>query len=1028
MYFDAEETIALLLPTSPPISNVELRLALAEFKGKLPDDATVVTTIVFDHVLPLLRTNETSSTLQWHLDSLIEPLSALIDNKLFLEADGTGAQMLEVATLLIKAILVRPDNEISYDIADWYGYLADRILYSDVLNDYLIKEDPSSLPGLIALAAPLLPRYQYGVSINRLVRNAKYSLPYEINTKYDKNARKKDFDSIDLPVALALDASQAPQTRRSALQKCLKVIMYGQDSSATKQQKKLSGEALLEFSAIAATLVENQDFPLMADLFNSLIEAVNNRATTLNVKEKYDWTVDTLVALGKRFKAGDMSLLDGENRARTITDLLGLSSTHVPSRCQEGYAAIFEVLEKFNDSDITSIASCYYTAGENAKRGVMLHLDVLMRIARTGNQTAGSIPMMLIYSDKEAFLPFIDEIFESPTLLPTFIAVYRSEPKLFLDKLPQLLPLLQGSTTADSASNLIIGIVATQPEQYSTEEKVTEITDALKQSVAHTTGAIPYQVTRVWSSIATASDSGRDVCTPKIVDAILTLLNAPERHPEIGETIQQLLTPLASIATFHPTALKPYEAVLETIREDPVVQQGGVKESLDNVMNSLRGVSLAALSDKFTSSMKSLGINPDDPFFAAVNETLAKGDIKEYDCMLSYNWSQQPTVIRIRDSLVKRGFTVWLDLEQMSGNVYVRMCEAVLGSKVVIPCMSKTYEASGNCKRELGFAADQTNAGKKIVPVRLDDGPFTWTALITSGLLYTYIGAKQVSNDQNWEEAMDGLAKEVSAVVGARHPPSALPPTDDQLFEAAVQESTQKQNLNLFDCMLSYNWAQQKAVIRMRDSLEQRGLKVWFDLDNMSGNVYSKMSEAVLGSKVVVSCLSTTYEASGNCRRELNFAYSQVPNGKKIIPIEFSEGPFTWTNNVTQGLHRYSMTETVIESSDLWDILMDELVVKIRELVSESSAVIPAVTAAPANTVPAASKETVVVQPVTPVTATVAVSTNTAALEARVAQLEQNQDALLKRISELEKLLVTQMQRGEKQSGVLSGLVKFIKS
>ncbi|KAI8846559.1 hypothetical protein BC829DRAFT_264225 [Chytridium lagenaria] len=79
----------------------------------------------------------------------------------------------------------------------------------------------------------------------------------------------------------------------------------------------------------------------------------------------------------------------------------------------------------------------------------------------------------------------------------------------------------------------------------------------------------------------------------------------------------------------------------------------------------------------------------------------------------------------------------------MAGNVYGKMADAVLGSSVVCPCLTAAYEASGNCKRELGFAADQTRFFKKIVPIRLEPGPFTWSALITAGLLYTEITQRQ---------------------------------------------------------------------------------------------------------------------------------------------------------------------------------------------------------------------------------------------------------------------------------------------
>jgi len=37
--------------------------------------------------------------------------------------------------------------------------------------------------------------------------------------------------------------------------------------------------------------------------------------------------------------------------------------------------------------------------------------------------------------------------------------------------------------------------------------------------------------------------------------------------------------------------------------------------------------------------------------------------------MLSYEWEMQPTILRINDSLQRRGYAVWVDVEQMKGSI-----------------------------------------------------------------------------------------------------------------------------------------------------------------------------------------------------------------------------------------------------------------------------------------------------------------------------------------------------------------------
>ena len=41
---------------------------------------------------------------------------------------------------------------------------------------------------------------------------------------------------------------------------------------------------------------------------------------------------------------------------------------------------------------------------------------------------------------------------------------------------------------------------------------------------------------------------------------------------------------------------------------------------------------------------------------------------KKGHIMISYNWGNQPIVKRIAQSLQEKGYTIWLDLEQMGGS------------------------------------------------------------------------------------------------------------------------------------------------------------------------------------------------------------------------------------------------------------------------------------------------------------------------------------------------------------------------
>ncbi|KAJ3121579.1 hypothetical protein HK098_003584 [Nowakowskiella sp. JEL0407] len=128
--------------------------------------------------------------------------------------------------------------------------------------------------------------------------------------------------------------------------------------------------------------------------------------------------------------------------------------------------------------------------------------------------------------------------------------------------------------------------------------------------------------------------------------------------------------------------------------------------------------------------------------------------------MLSYSWAHQEEVLRIRDALRSRGFTVWIDVEQMTDDIYETMRNAILSSRVVLPCLTQQYENSDNCKRELYYTAGLQNPPKRIVPIRLDNGPFTWSEFLTAGKLYTLIDFSNVSK-MEWELKIDSLEKEI---------------------------------------------------------------------------------------------------------------------------------------------------------------------------------------------------------------------------------------------------------------------------
>jgi hypothetical protein len=68
--------------------------------------------------------------------------------------------------------------------------------------------------------------------------------------------------------------------------------------------------------------------------------------------------------------------------------------------------------------------------------------------------------------------------------------------------------------------------------------------------------------------------------------------------------------------------------------------------------------------------------------------------------MLSYAWAHQETVLRIRHALGELGYTVWIDVEQMSGSTVDAMARAIDTARVLVYCISEHYKNSQNCRME----------------------------------------------------------------------------------------------------------------------------------------------------------------------------------------------------------------------------------------------------------------------------------------------------------------------------------------
>ncbi len=137
--------------------------------------------------------------------------------------------------------------------------------------------------------------------------------------------------------------------------------------------------------------------------------------------------------------------------------------------------------------------------------------------------------------------------------------------------------------------------------------------------------------------------------------------------------------------------------------------------------------------------------------------TVEINDRKTFDIMISYSHKDRVLCEQIYENLIKSGCRVWIDFDQMRGNIMDAMAQAIERSNTIIICMSEDYRKSNYCRAEAHYAFQRQ---LKIVPVLLQQHykPDGWLLFLIGQLLYVDF------TKYEFVRAMDMLLKELEAV------------------------------------------------------------------------------------------------------------------------------------------------------------------------------------------------------------------------------------------------------------------------
>jgi hypothetical protein len=206
-----------------------------------------------------------------------------------------------------------------------------------------------------------------------------------------------------------------------------------------------------------------------------------------------------------------------------------------------------------------------------------------------------------------------------------------------------------------------------------------------------------------------------------------------------------------------------------------------------------------------------------------------KGDDTKFDIMISYSHKEKDICKKIYDEFVRVGYRVWIDFDQMHGNVIDAMAEAIERSRIVIICMSEHYRRSNNCRAEAQYAFQRQ---LKMVPIVLQKHykPDGWLLFLIGQLLYVDFTKhefprainmlikeiKAADSGNNMSKAAVDEIKEDSTVL--RIIPSCLPlsPMPPQLLSENVRDWTRS---HVREWLLDNNLSQIADVLSDIDGL-----------------------------------------------------------------------------------------------------------------------------------------------------------------------------------------------------------------
>ncbi len=177
--------------------------------------------------------------------------------------------------------------------------------------------------------------------------------------------------------------------------------------------------------------------------------------------------------------------------------------------------------------------------------------------------------------------------------------------------------------------------------------------------------------------------------------------------------------------------------------------------------------------------------------------TVEINDEKTFDIMISYSHQEKTVCKQLYEELTKGGYRVWIDFDQMHGNVMDAMAQAIDRSHTIIICMSENYQKSNFCRAEAQYAFQRQ---RKIVPVLLQQHykPDGWLLFLIGQLLYVNFTKYEFALAMNMllkEVKSTNITKTHVAVVRPKENSESIPTIQSTALNDASAQSNLPENI-----------------------------------------------------------------------------------------------------------------------------------------------------------------------------------------------------------------------------------------